>query len=397
MKTIIYFAKYNLIKQVRSYQFLLIIAVSVFLGFLCVPVKTAGYELIYLGGVRGVYNSAWLGAMGTLLPTILLWLPGFYLLRSQISEDKRLKMGNIIASAPISKFSYIVGKALANFIILAALVFIFLIALIGMQLVRHEDMQINLLQFIRPFLVQTVPYLIVLASLTILFDVLPGIKGVLGNIVIFVIWIVFLSTSVLVQDNRYDLLGIGTTLAKMVQGTQAFFPEIHSNAGSMGFNTTNGISPVFEWGGMTWNTEFLVSRLAWIGVAFLCIILSSLLFNRFVETNTVPKKNNIKNDKRWLSETKIDKQTTLSPITGGRLNLFKMAKGEMKIMLSDCSIWWRLAALACVTLSLMIPLRLDLPITTFRSFCYYQLKHGRKWAAGRNITSQQNWCTPVVH
>jgi hypothetical protein len=410
MKTIFYFVKYNLIKQVRSYQFLLIIAIGVFLGFLCVPAKTAGYELIYLGGVRGMYNSAWLGAMGALLPAILFWLPGFYLLRSQISEDKRLKMGNIIASTPISKFSYIMGKALANFMILTTLVLIFLIALIGMQLVRHENMHISLLQFIQPFLLQTVPYLIVLAALTILFDILPGIKRAFGNIVIFGIWIVLLSTSVLAQDSKFDLLGIGTTLVKMVQDAQAYFPEIHSNAGSVGFNTTNGISPTFAWAGMTWNTEFLISRFTWIGIACLIIILSSLLFNRFAETDNLPQKGNAKNDKQRLSLTGIEIQVILSPVIKERLSLLRMAKSELKIMLSSCSIWWGLATLACVALSLFVPLGhaynyisliMLLPIAIWSqmgcrenyyfttelvtSSCPLKYKRGAEWLAGFGV------------
>lgn len=187
------------------------------------PTGTAGYEVIYLGGVRGIYNSAWLGGVGSLLPAILLWLPGFYLLRSQISEDKRLKMGNIIAATPISRLGYIMGKTLANFLVLATLVLIFLTALIGMQLVRHENMQISLLQFVQPFLFLTVPYLFVLAALTVLFDVFPGIKGVFGNVVIFGVWITLLSTSTLVQDSKFDLLGIGTILKKWFRTHKHFF------------------------------------------------------------------------------------------------------------------------------------------------------------------------------
>lgn len=355
MRAYFYFIKFNLIKLIRSYKFLLIISVSVFLGILCVPAGTAGYEVIYLGGVRGIYNSSWLGGVGALLPTILLWLPGFYLLRSQISEDKHLKMGSIIAATTISRLGYIMGKALANFIVLATLVLIFLTALIGMQLVRHENMHISLLQFIQPFLFLTVPYLFVLAALTVLFDVLPGIKGVFGNIVIFGVWVILLSASAREQDSNFDLLGIETVFTKMVQDAQAFFPDIHSDVGSLGFNLTKGISPTFIWGGMTWSAEFLASRLAWIGVAFLIIFLSALLFNRFVETESTPQRGTSKHHKEKLSPSGMEMSTTLSPVTTEKIYLFRVAKGELKIMLSDCSVWWRLTTLTCIILSLIIP------------------------------------------
>lgn len=410
MRAYFYFIKFNLLKQIRSYKFLLIISVSVFWGILCVPAGTAGYEVIYLGGVRGIYNSAWLGGIGALLPAILLWLPGFYLLRSQISEDRRLKLGNIIAATPISRLGYIMGKALANFIVLATLVLIFLTALIGMQLVRHENMQISLLQFVQPFLFLTVPYLFVLAALTVLFDVFPGIKGVFGNIVIFGIWITLLSASALVQDSKFDLLGVGTMFTKMVQGAQAFFPEIHSDVGSLGFNMTNGISPTFTWGGMTWSAEFLASRLAWIGVALLIGFLSALLFNRFIETECAPQRNTSKHHKRKLSLSSIEMSTTRSPVTTEKISLFRVAKGELKIMLSDCSVWWRLTTLACIVLSLMIPfvsayyisLIMLLPIAIWsqmgcrekyyfttelvKSSCSLFYKRGAEWLAGLGLT-----------
>lgn len=411
MRAYFYFIKFNLLKQIRSYKFLLIISVSVFWGILCVPAGTAGYEVIYLGGVRGIYNSAWLGGIGALLPAILLWLPGFYLLRSQISEDKHLKLGNIIAATPISRLGYIMGKALANFIVLATLVLMFLTALIGMQLVRHENMQISLLQFVQPFLFLTVPYLFVLAALTVLFDVFPGIKGVFGNIVIFGVWITLLSASALVQDSKFDVLGIGTILTKMVQGAQAFFPEIHSDVGSLGFNMTNGISPTFTWGGMTWSAEFLASRLAWIGVALLIIFLSALLFNRFIETESAPQRNISKHHKEKLSLSEIEMSTTLSPVTIEKISLFRVAKGELKIMLSDCSVWWRLITLACIILSLSMPfgsaynyisLIMLLPITIWsqmgcrekyyfttelvKSSCPLFYKRGAEWLAGLGLT-----------
>ncbi len=356
MKAYFYFIKFNLLRQIRSYKFLIILSLGIFLGFLCVPAETAGYEVIYLCGVRGIYNSAWLGGIGAILPAIILWLPGFYLLRSQISEDKRLKMGNIIASTRISKLGYIMGKAFSNFIVLATLVLIFLIALIGMQLVRHENLQISLLQFVQPFLFLTVPYLFVLAALTVLFDVFPGIKGVFGNILIFGIWISLLSVSTLVQDRKYDLFGIGTMLKKMLQDAQTFYPEIHSNVGGLGFNMKEGISSTFTWEGMMWSAEFLGSRLAWIGVALLIIFLSALLFDRFIETERAPRKNTIKHHKGKLSLSGIEKNSTLSPVTTKKISLLKVSKSELKIMLSGCSFRWRLAILTSIFISPIISL-----------------------------------------
>lgn len=57
-----YLIKSNLKSQMRSYSFLLVIGISVFAGYACVPDAAAGYEIFYIGGVRGIYNSALLRA-----------------------------------------------------------------------------------------------------------------------------------------------------------------------------------------------------------------------------------------------------------------------------------------------------------------------------------------------
>ena len=71
----------NLIKQMRSYSFLLVIGITLLIGYVSVPAASDGYEVFYIGGVRGIYNSAWLGGMLTMLSTLVLWLFGFYMLR----------------------------------------------------------------------------------------------------------------------------------------------------------------------------------------------------------------------------------------------------------------------------------------------------------------------------
>jgi hypothetical protein len=162
---------------------------------------------------------------------------------------------------------------------------------------------------------------------------------------------------------------------------------------------------------MTWSAEFLASRIVWVGVALLIIFLSSLLFNRFMETENGPQRDISKHHKGRLSLSGIEMSTTLSPVTTERISLFRVAKGELKIMLSDCSVWWRLATLACIILSLMIPfgsaynyvsLIMLLPIVIWsqmgcrekyyfttelvKSSCPLFYKRGAEWLAGLGLT-----------
>lgn len=265
--------KYNLIRQTRGYKFLGLLAAAVFLGYLCVPGAADGYEIFYMGGVRGVYNSACLGAMAACLPVILLWLPGFYLLRSQISEDRRLKIGQIIAATPMSRLRYISGKVFGSFLVLMSLDVLFTAAVIVMQLIRGEVLQISLMGYLGPLLFITVPHMLVPATLTVLFDVTPGLSGAIGNILIFVIWVSLTTLSVAVPGNAMDLFGLGFLLDQMLNGAKSVFPFLPDTT-SFGYYKMEGEIPTFHWSGVSWDTGFLTSRLLWVGLR------SCLLFCR---------------------------------------------------------------------------------------------------------------------
>lgn len=362
----LYFLKYNWIKQVKTYKFLFICIITVFLGCLCVPRDSAGYEVIYLGGVRGIYNSAWLGAVGALLPSVLLWLPCFYYLRSQISEDERFELSNIISSTPINKFQYIMGKIISNFLILVSFALIFMMALVSMQFVMGEALTLDLRQYIVPFIVITIPNLFILSVLTIFFDVFDILRGTFGNIVIFIIWIVLLSISATTQNSSNDLFGIGTVLKEMIQGAQKVFPEIQPDIGGLGFNITNGSTITFVWHGMIWDKSFLVSRIIWmLGGGFIAC-LSTIRFDRFVErSNLLPQNdaNKIKHKMNDAIKTKhkmndaIPLNLTISPIYRSKIPIFKLIKYEIKLMMLECKWWWYFVSIICMVLSFVLPIQ----------------------------------------
>lgn len=352
MNHLITLIKSNLIKQTRGYQFFMIVGISIFLGFLCVPGASAGYEIFYLGGVRGIYNSAWLGVLGAVLPVILLWLPGFYLLRSQITEDKQLNIGQMIAASPVSKTRYIYGKLITNFSVLMALQLIFLAALMVMQLIQRESTSLSIMQYVQPLMFVTVPYLLVLAALTVLFDIVPFLKGVFGNIVIFMLWITLSSISVANPQNQYDLFGMGILLNSMLEGARAIFPNL-PEAASFGYYPATTDTPTFVWNGMAWNKDFLVSRLVWVVVALLITQTSVLIFKRFKEPSRVKKTKRTNNDMQGAAaKRRFEATPVLSAVKKSKsINFPLMVWGELKIMLSGHSHVWYLSALAVMALT----------------------------------------------
>lgn len=352
MKNLVVLIRYTLLRQIRSTNYLLTVAISILLGFLCVPDMSDGYQIFYLGGIRGIYNSAWLGAISTILPTILLWLPGFYLLRSQVSEDRRLKIGQSVASAPISKLRYINSKFLCNFAVLLSSVLIFTVAVILMQFFRQESLTIQIGAYIAPLLIITIPYLLILSALTVLMDVVPCLKGVFGNIIIFIIWITLSSVSVASPGNSFDIFGIGYILNQMLNGAQLVFPGL-PNAASFGYYPNNGIIPTFQWNGIIWHQDFILSRVFWVCTAFALVVVSTIVFDRF----RTPR--NIKNRKNRITPQSIisnrNHTLTLSPVKrSNHTNFLTLLRGEIKIMLFGKSLWWYILFLVAIILSYFV-------------------------------------------
>ncbi len=77
---------------------------------------------------RGVFNSAWVGSMMTQVVNFLLGWFGFYLVKNAIARDYETGVGQIMATTPLSRPLYMLGKWLSNFAVLGMLVVILLAA-----------------------------------------------------------------------------------------------------------------------------------------------------------------------------------------------------------------------------------------------------------------------------
>ncbi|MET3207352.1 UNVERIFIED_CONTAM: hypothetical protein ABIC26_000286 [Paenibacillus sp. PvR008] len=356
----LYLLKGNIIQEMRRYTFLLIMGITLFLGYALIPAASDGYEVFYIKGVRGIYNSHWLGAMVAMLSTMLLWLFGFYMLRSKISEDQRLKMGQIIASTPIRNLRYISSRASSNFCVLMIIELVLVVAFMGMQLLRGEDLHINLAAYLLPLLFVSIPSLLLLSAFTVLFDVFPGLKGAVGNVLFFAIWIFLSVMSISNSSSLWDVFGINAIQTGMTKEAAAHFDFISANeiGGSIGYYPIEGRTPTFEWSGVDWTGHLLTSRLIWVVAAMFIILLSSQLFNRFAAAKTAFSVRLPAHDmKNKVVEREERKSYQLSPVKRDkRVRLSRLVRAEFRIMLKGMSIWWYLLVLGSMVASLLVPL-----------------------------------------
>lgn len=354
-----YFIKNNLIRQMRSYPFLIVIGLTTLFGYACVPAASAGYEIFYLGGVRGVYNSNWLGGMGAMTSTLFIWLFGFYMLRSQISDDQQLGVGQLIAASPISKFQYIFSKTISNFIVLVAIETVCIVAFIAMQFIRGEDLSFQLGSYLYPLFYIVFPSLVLLTALTTFFDVFPGLKGVIGNIVFFFLWVLLAIMSFEVPNRYLDIFGLGIIRSDMIHDAIREYEFLRgAGGGGFGYNPVEGKIKTFHWDGVTWNDEILVTSLTWLGIALLFIWITSLVFNRFC---TFPKaKGKVRRFEGSMKAIAVNQQNQNSFIFTSimrtkSINMFRLIVAELLIMLKGFTIWWYVIAIGLIAFGLICP------------------------------------------
>ena len=272
----------DVLGRLRSYTLLVALALMIALTYFFVPADDASYVSLILGsGYRGLYNSAWIGASVTRLSLTWLTLIGFYVVKGNITQDEHSGVGQIIASTQISKPTYIFGKWLSNFIVILSMIFFLIIATGAMQLIRAEDMQINLWDLTAPLLIILLPVMALVSALAVLFETITPLRGSAGNILYFFLIAIFLSPTVLgagiIEDNMF------TGFQQAVPGSVAdiscclIFKSPDANPTLWPLTRLN----TFIWTGIEWTSSNLLGRLWFVGFALSTVVLAAGFFDRF--------------------------------------------------------------------------------------------------------------------
>jgi hypothetical protein len=238
--------------------------------------------MIQLGGHRGVYTSAWVGALVALVTTCWVSLVGFYIVKGAIDRDRQTGVGQVLAATPLSKPTYTLGKFLSNFAVLASMVLVLAVAAVVMQIFLREDPRFDLFALLSPFVIVALPAMLLTAALAVLFETLPVLRGGVGNVVWFFVW-AFLGVafSAVTGIEWLDPLGNMTMANSMISGAYAHIPDYKG-----GFAFTIADKPVqvvqsFRWEGVPWTASQILMRLAWCGVAIVLVLLAAAVFDRF--------------------------------------------------------------------------------------------------------------------
>jgi hypothetical protein len=275
-------------ERARRFSFLLILAAVIAMGVLV----NNGTLIIYLRSgdlnplspnFRGVLNSAWIGTMTVLLVNFYLSLFGFYLVKDCIERDIRTGVGQIIATTPVRRATYLFGKWISNCLVLFVLVVILAAAAAIMVLLKREA-ALDLGALLMPFLAVALPCMAVTAAIAVAFETVPWLRGALGNAVYFFLWIfisIYWSLGAMDLPLLNDPIGLDVFRASLFAAARAAYPN--EPIGSVGVGST--LSPlqfeVFNWPGLAWTAGIVSGRWLWALFGLGLILLSAAWFARF--------------------------------------------------------------------------------------------------------------------
>ncbi len=270
--------KADLQERTRRTSFVVTVCSIIYLGY---AVNT-GQILIKLETYRGVYNSAWVGSLMSLVITFFLGIAGFYLVKNAVERDERTGVGQIIATTPTTGSQYLLGKWLSNFTVLAVLVGILALAAILMQIINREDVQIQLWALLAPFLFIALPMMALVAAFAVFFESVSWLKGGFGNLVYFGVIIALFMAGIFLTDLPWlDVTGFSLIGTSMKAAAREAFPTYGSAFTLSMASDSNGPVQTFVWSGIHWTAGLIVQRVLWLVVSVGIVLAGSLFFHRF--------------------------------------------------------------------------------------------------------------------
>jgi ABC-type transport system involved in multi-copper enzyme maturation permease subunit len=295
LRKLYHLARADFLERIRRYSFLIVLALAVWAGYLFVPPEGAGYRVLQVGVQRGIYNSAWIGLMFGLIAALYLPLFGFYLVKNAVERDRHTGVGQIIATTPISKPMYVLGKWLSNLAVLVLILSIITVMAVVMQLVRGEQTTINLWALVIPIWLMGLPVITIAAAMSVFFECVSFLRGGLGNLAFLFLW---LTTIGVVMSNSVDE---ATDVAKVTRDpygytqqlvdiqAQVLSDEPDAELGTGLIVRGRDIERTFVWEGIDWTAGIVLERMLWAGMGLAIAMAAAVPFDRFDLSRSRPK------------------------------------------------------------------------------------------------------------
>ncbi len=366
-------ARADFFERVRRHGFLVALLFSVYAAYLFLPPNPSKYATLKLGEYRGVYNSAWIGTAVAMLCTVFISMVGFFVVKNAVERDRRTGVGQILATTPISRVQYVLAKTFSNFAVLAAMTLVVAVSCIGMQLLRAEDRSIDIFTLFAPFILLTLPFMLLTGAFAVFFEVMPVLRGGVGNIAWIILWS-FLLASNFEGDPKVphnDPLGVGIAMPSMYAAADAAYPEFDPDSSrvSMGFNIRaegHWVLKTYPWAGISWSAQHLGWRFSWVLLGLIVAATAAIPFDRFDPSRSRQPgaKLRRKSKRKKTAESLVpatelptpDLNVRLTPLSADArgFRFFALVAAEWKLIARG-SKWWYIPILGGTVAAFLVP------------------------------------------
>jgi hypothetical protein len=362
-RIVYHMARADFLERVRRYSFLVTLGFAMYLGYLA----ATGKLVLQFGEYYGVHNSAYIGGFVAYVTAAFLSLAGFYFVKNTVERDRQTRVGQILAASSITKLDYCAGKWGSNFATLLAMVSLLAIAALGMYVLNGDGSGLNFWKLFAPFLFFGVPAMAVVSALALLFEVVRGLQGGLGNIVYFFVWngllLLGISGGLTPTPHPFlDFTGCFTLWHSLSTALSLAYPgaELKTFALTVGSAPTTQTN-YLHWNGYNWTPEILLSRLFWFGFALAIAFSASLLFDRFDPAHGKPPRESGKPERAAAEESNLLQIPAHAPVLTAlasarpRFRFGAMLSAEVRLMLKGQKWWWYVISLGLVVASAAVP------------------------------------------
>jgi len=359
-RVIYHLARADFLERVRRYSFLVMLGLVVLLGY-----QTAvGNVRLQLGQYRGDFNSAWIAGMMSIIATFFLGWFGFYLVKGSVARDRAPGVGQIMATTPMSRPFYMLGKWISNFAVLMTMIIILVVFGLVMQLISGESTQLDFGAYLSPFVFIVMPLMAVVTAVAVLFETIPFLSGGFGNVFYFfafVMIIPFTMESAAIKTNpALEPLGMALLKDDMSQEVLQVFPDYDGSFMLGGLETP--ITGTFTWNGIDWTPTTILTRFAYIGFAIFLTLLGALFFDRFDPSRAKLRNMRMKSAASLSTLEPVpviqaSPAVQLTPLerAGNQFRFISVLSAELKLLLKGQPWWWYIAAVGAIIAFLVSP------------------------------------------
>ena len=342
-------ARADFLERVRRYSYLITLLFAVYLGY----AAGTGRISLRLDHYRGVYTSAWIGAMVSLVATTFLSIVGFYIVKNAVDRDRQTRVGEILAGTPLTKVSYLLGKFLSNFAVLVSMVVVLALAAVAMQFLAAEDRTFHARALLSPFLFLALPAMAMTAAMALLFETFSFLRGGFGNVLWFFLWSFGISLPVVTGLPQLDPSGLWLVHESMVPAARAGIPGYHDAFSLSVAAESVRVAAGFHWNGVEWTAGVVTQRLAWTAAALALVLCGALFFDRFDPASSrrrsgaSPRLEGAATQAGVAPESAtarphIATSTHLTPLASGALHsgAWRLLVAELQLALKGYRWWW---------------------------------------------------------